>query len=125
MSFAENLVYLRQHYGVTQEELAEQLGVSRQTVGKWEAGTNYPEMDKLLALCDLFRVSMDDLVRGAVSIAKEGRHRTLQPPHEPLRRVHRRRRHVRPFWAWAPPASRRRCGFPTTCRRSCSCRSWQ
>ena len=49
MSFAENLVYLRQHYGVTQEELAEQLGVSRQTVGKWEAGTNYPEMDKLLA----------------------------------------------------------------------------
>ena len=52
MSFADNLVYLRQHYGVTQEGLAEQLGVSRQTVSKWEAGTNYPEMDKLLALCD-------------------------------------------------------------------------
>ena len=72
MSFAENLVYLRQHYGVTQEGLAEQLGVSRQTVSKWEAGTNYPEMDKLLVLCDLFHVSMDDLMRGAVSIAKEG-----------------------------------------------------
>ena len=72
MSFAENLVYLRQHYGVTQEGLAEQLGVSRQTVSKWEAGTNYPEMDKLLTLCDLFHVSMDDLMRGAVSIAKEG-----------------------------------------------------
>ena len=72
MSFADNLVYLRQHYGVTQEGLAEQLGVSRQTVSKWEAGTNYPEMDKLLALCDLFHTNLDDLMRGTVSIAKEG-----------------------------------------------------
>lgn len=72
MSFADNLVYLRQHYGVTQEGLAEQLGVSRQTVSKWEAGTNYPEMDKLLALCDLFHVNLDDLMRGSVSVAKQG-----------------------------------------------------
>ena len=70
MSFADNLVYLRQHYGVTQEGLAEQLGVSRQTVSKWEAGTNYPEMDKLLALCDLFRTNLDDLMRGSVRVAK-------------------------------------------------------
>ena len=54
MSFADNLVYLRQHYGITQEGLAEQLSVSRQTVSKWKAGTNYPEMDKLLQLCDRF-----------------------------------------------------------------------
>lgn len=72
MSFADNLVYLRQHYGITQEGLAEQLGVSRQTVSKWEAGTNYPEMDKLLALCDLFHTSLDDLMRGSVSVAKQG-----------------------------------------------------
>lgn len=72
MSFADNLVYLRQHYGVTQEGLAEQLGVSRQTISKWEAGTNYPEMDKLLALCDLFHTNLDDLVRGSVSVVKEG-----------------------------------------------------
>ena len=39
MSFADNLVYLRQHYGITQEGLAEQLSVSRQTVSKWKAGT--------------------------------------------------------------------------------------
>lgn len=71
MSFADNLVYLRQHYGVTQEGLAEQLGVSRQTVSKWEAGTNYPEMDKLLALCDLFHTNLDDLMRGSVHVAKE------------------------------------------------------
>ena len=72
MSFADNLVYLRQHYGVTQEGLAEQLGVSRQTVSKWEAGTNYPEMDKLLALCDLFHTNLDDLMRGNVHVVKEG-----------------------------------------------------
>lgn len=71
MSFAENLVFLRQHYGVTQEGLAEQLGVSRQTISKWEAGTNYPEMDKLLALCDLFNTNLDDLMRGSVIIAKQ------------------------------------------------------
>lgn len=71
MRFAENLVYLRQHYGVTQEGLAEQLGVSRQTISKWEAGANYPEMDKLLVLCDLFNTNLDDLLRGSVLVAKE------------------------------------------------------
>ena len=72
MSFADNLVYLRQHYGITQEGLAEQLGVSRQTVSKWEAGTNYPEMDKILVLCDLFNVKLDDLMRGSVVVTREG-----------------------------------------------------
>ena len=64
-------MYLRQHYGITQEGLAEQLSVSRQTVSKWEAGTNYPEMDKLLQLCDLFHTSLDDLMRGSVHVVKE------------------------------------------------------
>ncbi len=71
MSFADNLVYLRQHYNVTQEGLAEQLGVSRQTVSKWEAGTNYPEMEKLLVLCDLFHTSLDNLMRGNVHVTKD------------------------------------------------------
>jgi len=69
MNFAQNLIYIRQHYGVTQEALAEQLGVSRQTVSKWEAGINYPETDKLLALCDLYHTNLDDLMRGSVKIA--------------------------------------------------------
>lgn len=69
MSFADNLVYIRQHYGVTQEALAEQLGVSRQTISKWEAGINFPETDKLLILCDLYHTNLDDLMRGSVHIA--------------------------------------------------------
>ena len=69
MSFAQNLIYIRQHYGVTQETIAEQLGVSRQTVSKWEAGINYPETDKLLELCNLYHTNLDDLMRGSVKIA--------------------------------------------------------
>ena len=42
MSFADNLVYLRQHYGITQEGLAEQLSVSRQTVSKWKSRHELP-----------------------------------------------------------------------------------
>ena len=44
MSFADNLVYLRQHYGVTQEGLAEQLGVSRQTISSLEKGRYKPSI---------------------------------------------------------------------------------
>ena len=96
MSFAENLVYLRQHYGVTQEGLAEQLGVSRQTVSKWEAGTNYPEMDKLLALVRPVPREHGRPHARRREHRERRRHRALRPPHEPLRRIHRRRRHVHP-----------------------------
>ncbi len=96
MSFADNLVYLRQHYGITQEGLAEQLSVSRQTVSKWEAGTNYPEMDKLLQLCDLFHTSLDDLMRGSVHVVKENDTERYDRAHEPLRPVHRGRRRLHP-----------------------------
>jgi len=64
MSFSENLHYLRKRDKVTQEELADKLGVSRQSVSKWETGEAYPETDKLLLLCDLFGVSLDGLMRG-------------------------------------------------------------
>ncbi len=71
MSFAENLQYLRKRDKVTQEGLAETLGVSRQSVSKWETGEAYPETEKIIALCDFFRVSMDDLLRGNVTSPQE------------------------------------------------------
>ena len=71
MSFAENLQYLRKRDKVTQEGLAETLGVSRQSVSKWETGEAYPETEKIIALCDFFRVSMDDLMRGDVASPQE------------------------------------------------------
>ena len=66
MSFGENLQTIRAQYGLTQEQLAEQMEVSRQSVSKWESGMSYPEMETLLKICDLYHVSLDDLLRGKV-----------------------------------------------------------
>lgn len=61
--FGENLQFYRKQKEMTQEQLAEQLDVSRQTVSKWESGASYPEMEKILQLCDLFSCNMDILMR--------------------------------------------------------------
>lgn len=66
MSLAENLQYLRAREGVTQEQLAERLDVSRQSVSKWESSASFPEMDTLIKLCDMFHTDMDTLLRGSV-----------------------------------------------------------
>lgn len=64
MSLGQNLQFLRRmRNGMTQEELAERLNVSRQTVSKWELDLACPEMSKLIELCELFSCSMDQLVR--------------------------------------------------------------
>lgn len=64
MSFRDNLLHLRQAHNMTQEQFAMLMGVSRQSVTKWESGKSYPEMDKLTKMCDLFECSLDDLVKG-------------------------------------------------------------
>ncbi|MGG6314136.1 helix-turn-helix domain-containing protein [Paenibacillus macerans] len=63
MDFAEKLQSYRKQKGMSQENLAEAVGVSRQAVSKWESGQSFPEMDKMIALSELFQVSMDHLVR--------------------------------------------------------------
>lgn len=63
MEFGEKLRTLRREKGLSQEELAAMVGVSRQALSKWEAGQSRPELDKLLALSDIFSVTMDSLVR--------------------------------------------------------------
>ena len=66
MAFPENLQFLRTRAETTQEQLAEQLGVSRQSVSKWESGLSFPEMDTLLRICDLYDTNLDTLLRGNV-----------------------------------------------------------
>ncbi len=65
--FGTNLQTLRQGRGMSQEELAEVMGVSRQSVSKWENGTAYPEMQTIIALCSHFDVDLDVMLRGDVS----------------------------------------------------------
>ncbi|MFV0343581.1 MAG: helix-turn-helix domain-containing protein [Anaerocolumna sp.] len=60
--FGNRLMYLRKGRGLSQEELGNLAGVSRQTVSKWELNQTTPEMDKLVSLCDIFHISLDELV---------------------------------------------------------------
>ena len=59
--FKDNLVQLRKMKKMTQEGIAEKLGVTRQAVAKWEAGETVPDLDKCRLLAELFGVSLDDL----------------------------------------------------------------
>ena len=62
MKFGENLYNLRKSQKMSQEKLAEKIGVSRQSVSKWENGEAYPEMEKILKLCNIFHCKINDLV---------------------------------------------------------------
>ncbi|MBR4627494.1 MAG: helix-turn-helix transcriptional regulator [Ruminococcus sp.] len=62
MEFNNKLYELRKQKGLSQEELANRLNVSRQTVSKWEVGDSTPDMEKLAAISELFGISLDELV---------------------------------------------------------------
>ena len=64
MNLSERIQDLRKARALSQEDLAEQIGVSRQAVGKWESGQSVPEADKLVALSDFFGVATDYLLKG-------------------------------------------------------------
>ena len=62
MKFGENLKLIRNDKKISQEDLAERLGVSRQSVSKWETGENYPSMQNIMALCTIFKCKINELV---------------------------------------------------------------
>ena len=74
MILADKISLLRKKCGWSQEDLAEKLGVSRQSVSKWETGQSVPDLDKLIKLADLFGISVDELVR------EEERPQPPEPP---------------------------------------------
>lgn len=68
MEFGNRMYELRKQKGLSQEELASCLDVTRQTVSKWELGDSTPDMDKLVLLGELFEISLDELVLGKVPV---------------------------------------------------------
>ncbi len=62
MKFGENLQSLRKQKRMSQEQLAEKVDVSRQSISKWERGESYPTMNNIMALCDIFHCKLNDLV---------------------------------------------------------------
>ena len=69
---SEKIYTLRRKRGLSQEQLAEKIGVSRQAISKWEGGLSTPELDKLRALSGFFQVTMDELTGGQESGAVDG-----------------------------------------------------
>ena len=80
MEFHEKLQELRKSKGLTQEELAESLFVSRTAISKWESGRGYPNIDSLKEISKFFSVSIDDLLSGEklISIAEKENKRNIQ-----------------------------------------------
>lgn len=70
-NFSENLKKIRKENNLSQEELAEELGVSRQSISKWESASAYPEMDKIIALCEKFDLNIDDLLHKDIKEMKK------------------------------------------------------
>lgn len=66
-NLSENLKKIRKEYNLSQEQLAEKLGVSRQSVSKWESSQAYPEMDKLVQISKLYNIDLNDLINNDIS----------------------------------------------------------
>ena len=71
MNFGKNVQILRKMTNMTQEELAEKMNVSRQTVSKWELGSIFPEIEKLVELCEMFNCSVDQILKGNMDFSHE------------------------------------------------------
>lgn len=102
MSFGNNLINYRKKLGITQEELAERLHVSRQTVSRWETDLTAPDLDILVSLSDIFGCSLDELVRGEeytseVEAAPLTENTEQQRAPEPTISASERRRHFSSF----------------------------
>lgn len=74
-----NLMHLRKLYQYTQEDVAQKVGVSRQSVAKWEAGESLPDLDSIVALSKLYNVTVDNLINyneddAGITIPPKGKH---------------------------------------------------
>ena len=67
MNFGDKLFKLRRENNITHEQLADYLGVSRQAISKWESNSAYPETDKLIKMSELFKCSLDYLLKDGVT----------------------------------------------------------
>ncbi len=71
MSLGERLLELRKSKHLSQEEVADKLNVSRQTISKWETDSSTPDFDKIIPICELFEISTDELLTGNKEATEE------------------------------------------------------
>ena len=100
MAFGERLQEVRKRSGLTQEEFAEQLQVSRQSVSRWESGRGYPEMEKIIFICNRYGVTMDGLFkeevpgRSPAAVRAHARQRVVKPVRESVTLQQKHRDHA-------------------------------
>ena len=82
---SEKIYVLRRKNGLSQEQLAEKIGVSRQAISKWEGGHSTPELDKLKALSDCFHVTIDELTGNPIT--SESDHMVRREEHQGLQKT--------------------------------------
>lgn len=88
MSFGDRLQAVRRSQGMTQEEFAAQLKVSRQAVGKWESSRGYPEIEKIIYICNRYGATMNDLFADEVPVRRtEGAPPAERLPSRPLKQA--------------------------------------
>ncbi len=78
MAIEERIQDLRKGKGLSQEQLAETLGVSRQAVSKWESGHSFPEIEKLIAMSELFGVTVDYILKGETPFSQNDKRYSAQ-----------------------------------------------
>ncbi len=122
MSFGEQLSSVRRRAGLTQEQFAEQLQVSRQAVSKWESGRGYPEIEKILYICNRYQVSIADMFAAEApppscpapsEPVSAPPHRSPSPPRR--RSLCRGRACIPPFPRSSPICPRKTNGWPQAC----------
>lgn len=72
MNMTERIQYLRKQKGLSQEELADKVGVSRQAVSKWESGQSTPDIEKIIIMSDLFETTTDYILKGIEPVNMTG-----------------------------------------------------
>ena len=70
MDFGNKLYELRKSKNLSQEELADKLNVTRQTISKWETNQSTPDFDKIIPICNLYGISADELLKGEIEEKK-------------------------------------------------------
>ena len=73
MNMANRIQYLRKTKGISQEELADRMGVSRQAVSKWESEQSTPDLEKIIIMSELFGVTTDYILKGTEPVASTNR----------------------------------------------------
>ena len=71
MKFGKQIKKLRQEAQLSQEELAERIYVSRQTISNWENDKSYPDVNSLVLLSETFQISLDKLIKGDIEVMKD------------------------------------------------------